>query len=208
MRLPSRGHGRVGLFLVGLVCWSLLGYARAGAQAVTDVGIDLGDPAAPVLVVEYADFGCSACAEFARTTFHAIEAEFVTTGLVRWRIVPFVLGPFRHSKHAAAAALCAAEQDAFWSMHDLLFENQRQWSRAGDPGPILKGFAAELGLDSARFHGCVRSDAAAERVLDFTRLARESRVRATPTFFLNDRRVLGALPLATFRELLTTAGTR
>jgi len=127
---------------------------------------------------------------------------------VRWRMVPFVLGPFRHSKHAAAAALCDAEQDGFWRMHDRLFESQRQWSSAGDPGPALSAHAAAMGLDSARFQACLRSDATVDRVRDFTKLAREARVRGTPTFFVNERRVVGALPQPMFRELLIDAGKR
>lgn len=176
------------------------------AQTVTEEGIDRGDSTAAVTVVEFADFGCSACAQFARESFHAIDQEFIETGRVRWRFVPFVLGPFRHAKHAAAAGVCAAEQDAFWRMHDRLFEEQRRWSGTGDPRSVLGALAAGLGLDSARFGTCLRSDETADRVRGFNRLAAAFRVRATPTFFVNQQQVRGALPLATFRELLTKAG--
>lgn len=174
-------------------------------QAVTDAGIDRGDPQAGILVVEFADFGCSACAQFARESFHAIDQEFIETGRVRWRFVPFVLGPFRHANQAAAAAVCSAEQDAFWRMHDRLFEEQRRWSGAGDPQPVLSALAEELGLNSARFNQCLRSDQTADRVRGFNRQAARLVVRATPTFFINEQRVRGALPLEMFRALLTDA---
>lgn len=188
-----------------LAAGALLLPAVGRAQAVTEAGIERGDPDAAVTVVEFADFGCSACAQFARESFHAVDQEFIQTGRVRWRFVPFVLGPFRHSKHAAAAAVCAAEQDAFWRVHDRLFEEQRRWSGTGDPRSVLGALAADLGLDSARFGTCLRSDETADRVRGFNRLAAASRVRATPTFFVNQQLVRGALPLETFRALLTDA---
>lgn len=195
-------HAALPLLLVAL--WLTLP-AAPRAQTVTKEGIDRGDSTAAVTVVEFADFGCSACAQFARESFQAIDQEFIRTGRVRWRFVPFVLGPFRHSKHAAAAAVCAAEQDAFWRMHDLLFEHQRRWSAAGDARPVLSALAADLGLDLVRFDRCQQGDETADRVRDFNRQAARLVVRATPTFFINEQRVRGALPLEMFRALLTDA---
>lgn len=94
---------RRGLLLPLLLGWlagalSLSSANEAQAQAVTEWGIERGDSAAPVRVIEFADFGCPECASFARESLGAIDREFVQTGKVHWRFVPFVLGPFRHSK--------------------------------------------------------------------------------------------------------------
>ncbi len=178
---------------------------EAQAQVVTEWGIGWGDSAASVWVIEFADFGYPECASFARESLGAIGREFVQTGKVHWRFVPFVLGPFRHSKWAAGAALCAAEQKAFWKMHDRLFEEQSRWSKARDAKAVLTEIALELGLDSLQFADCLDRDAIAERVRNFNRLARRLLVRATPTFFVNQQRVKGALPLETFRRVLIQA---
>ncbi len=180
---------------------------EAQAQVVTEWGIERGDSAAPVWVIEFADFGCPECASFARESLGAIDREFVQTGKVHWRFVPFVLGPFRHSKWAAAAALCAAEHNAFWKMHDRLFEEQSRWSKARDAKAVLTDIALDLGLDSLQFAECLDRDAVAERVRNFNRLARKLLVRATPTFFVNQQRVKGALPLETFRRVLIQAAS-
>lgn len=170
--------------------------------SLAGMGIDRGDPSAPVTVVEFADFGCSACADFAAATFPSIEREFVATGDVRWRFVPFVLGPFPKAAEAARAALCAGDQGTFWPMHDRLFQQRTRWSRRGSPLPHFQGLAMQLGLDSAQFERCYHDATTKRRVDEATKAARRIGIRGTPTFFLNGRPVLGALRLPEFRELL------
>ena len=179
------------------------------------LGVTRGDSTAPIAVVEFGDFGCSACALFARESFPTIDEDFVQSGRVRWRFIPFVLGPFRHAKEAAIASLCANEQEAFWQMHDVLYESQDAWKRAGDPASSFGALAEELGLDRPTFERCYRSDEASETVKAFSRLARKEGIRATPTFIIGEHRVLGALPAQDFARLLehllsekARAGTR
>jgi protein-disulfide isomerase len=182
------------------------GAGRLAAQSALErAGFDRGDPAAPLLVVEFADFGCPACAEFARETWAAIDSEFVQGGRVRWKFVPFVLGPFRHAEAAARAALCAAEQGAFWPMADRLYADQRVWSVPRNPKAAFQALARGLGLDSARFEHCSGDERVARQVQDLTRLARRQKVNATPTFLVGERRIRGALPLALFRQVLLEA---
>jgi len=170
------------------------------------LGFDRGDPAAPLQVIEFGDFGCSACAQFVVQTLPAIEAEFIQTGRVRWKFVPFVLGAFRHSKQATAAALCAGEQDTFWPAHDLLYQHQKRWSSARDPDAVLRGLALEAGVDSSRFEQCYRDRETTKQVGQLTKLAKEFQVNATPTFLVGARRIRGALPTELFRQVLLEAG--
>lgn len=170
------------------------------------LGFDRGDQAAPLQVIEFGDLGCSACAQFAVETLPAIGAEFIQTGRVRWKFVPFVLGAFRNSKQATAAAVCAGEQDAFWPTHDLLYQQQKRWSSARDPDTILRSLVLEAGVDSSRFERCYRDRATTTQISQFTRLAKRFSVNATPTFFVGERRVRGALPPALFRQVLLEAG--
>lgn len=169
------------------------------------LGFDRGDPAAPLAVIEFGDFGCSACAQFAVETLPAVEAEFIQTGRVRWKFVPFVLGAFRNSKQATAAALCAAEQDAFWPTHDLLYQQQKRWSSAKDPDATLRGLVLEAGVDPSRFEQCYRDPATKKQVGELTKLAKEFKVNATPTFVVGARRIRGALPTTLFRQVLLDA---
>lgn len=182
--------------------------ARAQHDEVGNAGFVRGDSTAPLTVVEFGDFGCSACAQFARETLPVLDAEFVQTGRVRWRFVPFVLGPFRHSGDAAKAALCAGEQDAFWGMHDVLYERRNEWMDPRDALPIFQAFAAEVNIDGGAFARCYSRDETGDRIKRFTQLARKLGVRATPTFFVRDQPVLGALPADAFRRVLEEALAR
>lgn len=157
---------------------------------------------APVYVVEFSDFGCAYCAQFTQQTFPTLEREFIATGRVRWTFVPFRLVGFPNADEAAEAAECAGEQQAFWPMHDRLFAERGQWSRAAKPTDTFVTYAQALELDTTRFRQCTASRAMRGRVLEHTSLARVMGARATPTFFINGRRVEGALPAARFRTLL------
>lgn len=183
----------------------LVAPAAAQGERLDGLGHDRGQPDAPVLVIEFADFGCHYCALFAHETFPALDGEFIQPGRVRWKLVPFVLGAFRNSRQAAEAAVCAGDQDAFWPMHDRLFAGRATWSRDRRPWERFGRYAAELGLDTARFTACAANRAARERVTQHDAAAKWFRVRATPTFFVNGQRVEGALPLEMFRKVLERA---
>lgn len=171
-------------------------------------GYDRGARQAPVTVLEFADFGCPYCARFATETYPPLAEEFVKTGLVRWKYVPFVLGIFGANGDAAAqAAECAGAQGnaAFGRMHDRLFVEQDVWRSAPDPAGMFRAIAADAGLDPARFAACFASDEPERRIAAANALADQLGVRATPTFFINGQRVEGALPLEQFRAVLTDA---
>lgn len=177
----------------------------AGQDAELDgVGFEAGYPAAPVLVVEYADFACSACAEFALETWPEIERDFVDTGLVRWHFVPFELG-FRNSEEGLRAAECAGRQNRFDAMHDALFARRSAWVDERRPDEALMSLAAHAGLDTFAFEACYEDGDLEDRTRSANRAARRDGVRGTPTFFVNGHRVQGALPIAEFRALLLTA---
>jgi protein-disulfide isomerase len=170
-------------------------------------GHDRGAVRAPVTVLEFADFGCPYCARFAAETYAPLAAELVKTGQVRWRAVPFVLGMFTNGTEAALAAECAADQGsaAFGRMYDALFARQDEWKSSSDPVGVLRSYARATGLNQSRFATCYGSRAPEDRVRAANALADRLGVRATPTFFVNGRRVEGALPAEQFRALLLEA---
>ena len=168
------------------------------------VGHVRGSPAAPVTVIEFADFGCPYCAKFALETYPTLHREYVETGKVQWHQVRIVMGVFPNAAEAARAAECAAEQgeDAFWAMHDLLYQRQEEWKGADDPERLFGRYAADLELDVERFGSCYREDRPRPRVMAANALAVENGIRGTPTFFVNGLRVEGALRLEQFRMVL------
>lgn len=178
------------------VDFDALGYAR-------------GEPGAPVEIVEFGDFACSACAAFATRTWPDFHSEFIETGIVAWRFVPFVLGSFRNSQDAAIASECVADlaPDAFWSMHDILYERQGDWNRKRRPKEELRGLAEAVGVDGDAFEDCYDGRSAKERIDRNDDAAKALGVRATPTFFVNGQPVMGALTLSEWRLLISSVRT-
>lgn len=166
------------------------------------IGYSRGAEDAPVTVYEFSDFGCPFCGMFARGTYPELHEEFVATGKVRWTYVPFVMGMFPNGAESARAAECAAEQEKFWEMHDLLYAKQNEWKASRSPERLVNGYAAELGLNADEFASCYREDRGGARTAINNRAADALRVRATPSFFVNGRLVEGALPAEQFRQLL------
>ncbi len=180
-------------------------YERALAPG--SPGYDRGSTRAAVTVLEFADFGCPYCARFASETYPALADEFVKTGIVRWKFVPFVLGIFANGGDAARAAECAADQGraAFGRMHDRLFEQEDAWKGTPDPASVFRSLAGASGLDVAQFASCYASDEPDRRIRASNALADQLAVRATPTFFVDGERVEGALPVPQFRAVLLDA---
>ena len=99
-----------------------------------------------MVIVEYADFACGACGEFARDTWPAIYSEFIETGRVFWRFVPFELG-FRNSDESVRLGHCGAVLGDFWELHDALFESQHDWLSERNPKDNLYSVSTTIGHD-------------------------------------------------------------
>jgi len=147
---------------VGLI-WVLgvvgLGVAAPGASAAQDVdlggvGYVLGSPEAPITVVELSDFGCWACALFHETTWPAIEREFVQTGRIQWRHIPFLFG-LRHGEDGTKAAECAADQGQYWENHgkDRTRRATAELDVSGTPTFVINGSRALGALTIEVFRG-------------------------------------------------------
>ncbi|MGV9771491.1 Na+/H+ antiporter NhaA [Streptosporangium sp. NPDC003464] len=159
-----------------------------------------GPRQAPVTVVEYGDFECPYCGQA-----EPVIRELLTDlGDVRyvWRHLP-LRDVHPAAQLAAEAAEAAAEQGAFWEMHDLLLGNQNDL-RVRD----LIRYAEELGLDVERFRDSLRGHAGAGRVAEDIDSADLSGVSGTPTFFINGRRHHGAYDIATLTSAVRAARAR
>jgi len=175
-----------------------------GGIDLTGVGHDVGSPTAPVVMVNFSDFGCPYCASFSRETYPALAREFIATGQVFYKYVPIGLGTFFNGKQAARASECAAEQGKFWPMHERLYARQRDWTHMLRALPLFQEEAQRVGLDSAAFTRCYETRVTDRRTEGASIVAKRLRLRATPLFYIDGRAVEGALPLPQFQSLLRT----
>jgi protein-disulfide isomerase len=155
-----------------------------------------GDPDAPITIVEFSDFRCPYCGRFTNEAGRQIDEQYIEEGLVRFGYQHFAfLGP--ESQAAAEASECAAEQDAFWEYHDALFGDQAGVSVDG-----LSRFADELGLDVEAFDDCLGSGKYTSLVRGETASAQSLGVTGTPSFLINGRPLVGALPFDAFQQVI------
>lgn len=177
-----------------------LGLRSAFAQdwdpAITEFDAVMGDPDAPVTLIEYASFTCGHCANFATDTFDELKTRFIDTGQLRFVFRDFPLDGL--ALRAGMLARCVEGVDYFAVIHEL-FASQRQWATADDPVEALQRIGQLAGLSEEAFLACMDNDDLANQIIQL-RLDGEEQynVRATPTFVLNGHVFSGALPLDEF----------
>jgi Na+/H+ antiporter NhaA len=183
---------------------SLLGTSEPLVDLYIDVDPERdhfrGPVDAPVTVVEYGDFECPFCGR-AEPVVRELLQEFGDVRYV-WRHLP-LSDVHPNAQLAAEAAEAAGNQDAFWQMHDLLFEHQDAL-RPND----LMSYAEQLGLDVERFHSDLRQRTGSARVAEDVDSADLSGVSGTPTFFVNGRRHYGAYDIGALSAAVRAAGAR
>ena len=155
---------------------------------------------APVPVLEYGDFECPYCGQ-AEPVLRELLREHGDVAYV-WRHLP-LNDVHPNAQRAAEAAEAAAEQGAFWEMHDLLLERQDALGYRD-----LVGYARELGLDVERFQDDLRTRADAGHIAQDVDSADLSGVSGTPTFFVNELRHYGAYDIATLSAAVKAARAR
>ena len=195
------------LFALFLVSAPTLLSAQSRGEGVSLAGIghDTGSIKAKVFVVEFADFGCGYCARFNVETYPKLDSAHIKTGLVRFKMVPFVTGSFRNSRDVAEAAECAADQGEFWKMHDLLYARRKEWMATTKIRALIDKYIAELKIDRAKFARCRMNPEIKQRILRHDALAQQLIIRGTPTFFVNGRVIPGAVPFDLFSQVITAA---
>ena len=161
----------------------------------------MGDPNAPVTIIEFADFQCPYCGRFFAETKPQIDEQYMQNGEARFAYFNFAfLGP--ESNWAAEAAECASDQDKFWEYHDKLYDSQSGENQGAFNKDNLKKFAEELGLDTSAFNECLDSGKYTQLIQDESSLASSIGVRSTPTFLINGQAVVGAQPYEIFQQTI------
>ncbi len=155
--------------------------------AVTADDIAYGPAGAALTVVEYSDFQCPFCAQYARW-LKVLHERYGDKVRFVYRFYP--LATHQYSDIAARVGYAAWKQDRFWEMHDLLFANQDAWARSDDPRPLFDDYATQLGLDLEQFHNDADSQAAADFITAQAAAGKAGGVKHTPWLVVGDRAVL------------------
>lgn len=182
--------------VIGLAAVSLAGGgpkedtfdAPAGTAPVQAEGFLMGNPDAPVLVEEWADFECPGCMQFATVTEPDVRERLVETGQVAFRYYFFPLTSIhRNAASAAYAAACAGDQGKFWEMHDAIFQGFDDWARGATRNPknVFENYAERIGADVGAWSECYDSDKHQALIQSHVSAGIQRGVGGTPTFFFN-----------------------
>jgi protein-disulfide isomerase len=157
----------------------------SGPTAVDPSLPSKGRADAPVTVVEYADFQCPGCGYFATQLEAQFTRDYIDTGKVRLVYHDFPLSQHQNAIVAAEAARSAADQNAFWPMHDLLFAKQAEWAESPQPLALFAGYAEQLKLNRAAFEQSMASHKHRDEILRLQQQALQARIMQTPTFMID-----------------------
>jgi len=166
----------------------------------TTVAVNADDPAqgkadAPVTVVEFSDFQCPFCLRV-MPTLKDLRAKYGDKMRLVWKDFPLTqIHP--QAFVAAQAGNCAREQGKFWEYHDKLFANQS----ALQP-EFLKKYAADAGLDTAKFNQCLEGSKYEARVQGALGTGTKLGISSTPTMYVNGRMINGAQPIDVFESVI------
>lgn len=168
-------------------------------DAIPQSGMTIGNADAPVTVIEYADFQCPFCANFALSLEPKIIETYVATGQVRFEFQPMPIlsskaldDPTNESVRSAEAAMCAADQDKFWDFYHLLYTKQTGENVGDFTDANLNAYAKEAGLDTTAFSTCLTNRTHLQDVQNSLNQGQTAGVSGTPTFFVNGTKVLGS----------------
>ncbi len=173
--------------------------------AKADAGRILGSEKATVWMIIISDFQCPYCKHWHDDSWAAIKREYVDAGKIRVAYVNLPLEMHRNAWPAAQAAMCAGVQGKFWPMQDALFISQKEWEHLSDPTSKFEAMASSVGVDVPALRSCVTSSATRPLIQADADRAAQAGASSTPTFFVGGRALVGAQPLAAFREAIDAA---
>jgi protein-disulfide isomerase len=170
-------------------------------------GYLLGKPDAPVPVIEFADFECPACGQFATLAEPDIRKRLIEPGTVSYRFYDFPLPMHKNTWPASNAAACADEQGKFWEMHDQLFNAQDQWNGEATSRPKSKfmEYAKAIGLDVPKWEACFDAGKYQGRIKANEQMAVKRGAGQTPTFIIGNKMVPGAISYDRFKAYVDSA---
>ena len=164
----------------------MMSLTLANAQESTIADMVQGDPDAKIEIIEYASYTCPHCATFHAGPYKELKKDYIDTGKVKFvfREVYFD----RFGLWGSMIARCAGP-DRFFGVTDLLFKEQSQWTRAGDPAAIVKELrkvGLKAGMNDETLDACLNDSENAQALVTwYQENAERDNVRSTPSFLIN-----------------------
>lgn len=186
--MPRVIQSMVSLLLLVLATASVAHAEVSVEQMLADRTI--GDPKAPVSIVEYSSLTCPHCAEFHKTVLPQVKDGLVATGKARFTFRDFPLDG--RAALATMVSRCVPE-DRYYGFLDVLFSTQEQWAKSPDPKAALRGLAKLAGVSEAQADACMNNRALLEALkAQNEAAAKEYGIQGTPTVLVDGKTVPGA----------------
>ncbi|PIW32855.1 MAG: protein-disulfide isomerase [Nitrosopumilales archaeon CG15_BIG_FIL_POST_REV_8_21_14_020_37_12] len=168
----------------------------------------LGNPNAPITLVEFGDYQCHYCNVFFHNTEEHILKNYVETGKVKMIFKDYnIIGP--DSVTASHGAHCANDQGLFWEYHDKLYSNWSGENNGWASSENLFKFAQEIGLNMDQWSECMINSKHSEVILASNQDAKMLELTGTPSFFVIDpnnkvTKLFGAQPYSQFENIFNS----
>lgn len=183
--------------------------ARAAFEGLPQTGATIGDPEAPIEIVEFGDAACPACKSASETTVPELIEGLVRDGQAKLTFRPVAIIS-NSSERGALGAEAAARQDAMWPYLELIYMNQGPETEDWLTDGVAEDLAQELGLDVAQWKSDYGSEPVASAYFENQDAFREAGANATPTFVVigprGTRNVEGVANLSEFEEAIAEVG--
>ncbi len=169
-----------------------------------------GNPDAKFTIVEFSDFQCPFCAKFHSETLPLLMENYIDNGKVNLVFRDFPIESIHpNAVPASHAAECADDQGKFWEMHDIIFENQRNWQNVEvlQSVDLFKKYAVEIGVDEDEFDSCMSSAKHIDEIKKDLEDGQAYGVTGTPGFFVGNEevgftKIIGAQPFSSFQRVI------
>lgn len=175
---------------------------QGGEVAVSDLGFFLGDPSAPLQIVEFTDPSCPYCADFHQAARAELFDEFVVTGRARWVTIPWESDQYANSMPAVIAVECAPDPATAERVTEALYADRDRWVGAPSSAAeaVIREAAAGAGIEGAALDRCETDQDLLARIDAADSLATALGVRGTPTYLIDGFPMMGAVPFSFARR--------
>lgn len=199
------------IIIIGLIVWGMIAASNKASRENSSLPLPnvisendwvTGNASSSVILVEYSDFQCPACAAYFPLVERIVEESSTT--------IKFVYRHFPLSQHvnavpAAQAAEAAGKQGKFWEMYKLLFTNHDNWENSKDVKTIFKEYASTLGLDMVKYEEDVNSKFVIDKINSDLKSGTKAGINSTPTFYLNGQKINNPQGDDDFKKLIDDA---
>ena len=165
----------------------------------------MGDPEAPITIIEYASLTCPHCAKFHKDSMPKLKAEWIDTGKARLIYRDFPTSPAGPSFAASMIARCAPA-DRYFGFIGAFYKGQKTWKSAPDPVAAVAQIARLYGMSRADVDACLQNEDLLDGINQMALDAKmEYGIESTPSFVIGDQIIRGNLPYDDFRDVLEQA---